>query len=368
MAKKKSKRTSRRTTQASNSNPPPTSSRESLDGDLHGGLESNPTDGSGQTTGRMLMTVLDPSKNAVKAALKTMANMTGMSASSSRVMLSSDVRGAIDVGGETDANYVVLEDLGVVILNGTPDECAMASAATPQNQNVVVEAECWNEALGSESLETDLTFDDPMDSALSMEKPTEFSRDFLLGAQSVLNLLLKQTGGELVSEAMSGRQCLRDNSRHTWGLQATGVTNSNLSGRGVRVAVLDSGFDINHRDFAGRTVHRASFIPSGQPDNDENDRNGHGTHCIGTACGAQTPTVGPRYGVAHGADIYSGKVLRVGSSGGASGADGWILAGINWALANRCQIISMSLGARATSSQYPVMYEQAASRGLCAAR
>lgn len=144
-------------------------------------------------------------------------------------------------------------------------------------------------------------------------------------------------GGTGGAPAAPGVQFFRDTTDFTWGIQATGAQRSSFSGQGISVAVLDTGFDSTHPDFAGRAVTAQSFIPNESPE----DGHGHGTHCIGTACGPKSPGSGPRYGVAHGAAIFAGKVL----SNGGSGSDGGILAGIDWALAQGCQVISMSLGA-----------------------
>jgi subtilisin family serine protease len=138
------------------------------------------------------------------------------------------------------------------------------------------------------------------------------------------------------SEASGSAASTKDDDKSTWGLKAIGLGNSSLSGRGVRVAVLDTGFDLDHPDFRGRSVASASFIP----DQAVQDENGHGTHCIGTACGPRTPTRGPRYGLAHEAEIFVGKVLT--NQGAALGRS--TLAGIEWAVRNGCHVISMSLG------------------------
>jgi subtilisin len=122
----------------------------------------------------------------------------------------------------------------------------------------------------------------------------------------------------------------------TWGLSACLVPPSKFSGKAISVAVLDTGLDLGHPDFAGRAIVSNSFV--GQP---VQDMHGHGTHTTGTACGPVAPAGAvPRYGIAYDAQIFVGKVLT--NSG--SGTTGTILAGMNWAIANGCQVISMSLG------------------------
>ena len=139
----------------------------------------------------------------------------------------------------------------------------------------------------------------------------------------------------------------------TWGITATGVINSAFSGSQVKVAVLDTGFDLNHPDFSGRILPSQSASFTGDP---VDDVHGHGTHCVGIACG-NTGSSGVRYGVAKDAIIYIGKVL--GNSG--SGAQSWILNGINWATKNDCKVISMSLGSRVLPGQgFDRAYELAA--------
>ena len=131
----------------------------------------------------------------------------------------------------------------------------------------------------------------------------------------------------------------------TWGLVRCKVPPSTRNGLGIRVAVLDTGFDLHHPDFAGRSVTTNTFV--GQP---VQDLHSHGTHCIGTACGPKAPPgTTPRYGVASASKIFVGKVLA--NSGTSVG--GSVLAGMNWAIANRCEVISMSLsGGTAVSAAY----------------
>jgi subtilisin family serine protease len=136
-----------------------------------------------------------------------------------------------------------------------------------------------------------------------------------------------------------------DETSVTWGLEVTKVALSALSGAGIKVAVLDTGFDSNHQDFRGRSITRKLFATKSS----EDDMQGHGTHCIGTSCGPQRPTSGPRYGIAYEAAIYAGKVL--GDDG--MGTDRSVIAGMDWALDQGCQIISMSLGSAAQVGDQP---------------
>lgn len=138
----------------------------------------------------------------------------------------------------------------------------------------------------------------------------------------------------------------------TWGLQACDVIKSGYSGRGVRIAVLDTGIDLHHPDFASRSIVHNSFVP-GEP---VQDGHGHGTHCIGTACGYVDPS-GTRYGIAYNSEIYVGKVL----SNGGSGAQSWIIDGMTWAADSSCNVISMSLGSRVFPGMgFNAPYERAA--------
>ncbi|MGW3169723.1 S8 family peptidase [Streptomyces sp. NPDC001153] len=148
-----------------------------------------------------------------------------------------------------------------------------------------------------------------------------------------------------------------DEQNWTWGLQAIRANLSSLTGRDVKIAVLDTGVDTGHPDLAGRIEATVSFVP-GQT---VQDGNGHGTHCIGTAAGPAHPQQGPRYGVACEARILAAKVL----SNAGSGTDGQILAGMAWAIAQGARVISMSLGAPVQPGElFPQTYEILAQRAL----
>lgn len=146
---------------------------------------------------------------------------------------------------------------------------------------------------------------------------------------------------------------LKDTAAATWGIQAIDVMNNNATGKGVKLAVLDTGFDFTHPDFTGRTLHRRSFVETRQA----NDKEGHGSHCAGIAGGGRKNQDGARYGVAYGARLYIGKIL----DDAGEGTDGQALAGIEWALEKGVQVISMSFGAPVEEGQaYSAVFEQVA--------
>ncbi|MGW5641491.1 S8 family serine peptidase [Saccharopolyspora sp. NPDC003752] len=143
----------------------------------------------------------------------------------------------------------------------------------------------------------------------------------------------------------------------TWGLQTVRADRAQPTGKGVRVAVLDTGLDLKHPDFAGRDIVTGSFV-EGQ---DVQDGHGHGTHVIGTSCGPRTSQAGPGYGIASEASIYAGKVL--GDDG--SGSDSGILSGIEWAISNGAAVVSMSLGAPTQPGEaFSAAFERVAQRAM----
>jgi subtilisin family serine protease len=138
---------------------------------------------------------------------------------------------------------------------------------------------------------------------------------------------------------------LADSKAATWGIRAVNVLKSELTGKGVKMAVLDTGFDFTHPDFEGRTIHRKSFVGRQAIDKD-----GHGTHCVGIAGGGRKGKAGFRYGVAPGSKLYIGKIL----DDNGEGSDGLALAGIEWALEKGCRVISMSFGAEPEEGHSPI--------------
>ncbi|MET8095625.1 S8 family serine peptidase [Streptomyces sp. NPDC005236] len=123
---------------------------------------------------------------------------------------------------------------------------------------------------------------------------------------------------------------------------APDLWNTGTDGKGVNVAILDTGIDADHPDFAGQIADSKSFVP----DQDVTDRNSHGTHTASTIAGTGAASDGKEKGVAPGAHLLVGKVL----SDQGSGDESWIIAGMQWAAeTEHAKVISMSLGSSAPS-------------------
>jgi subtilisin len=143
----------------------------------------------------------------------------------------------------------------------------------------------------------------------------------------------------------------------SWCLDMIGLgPHDRRTGRGACVAVLDTGVDLAHPDFASRFAEdwkAASFVPG----EGAHDGHGHGTHCVGVVGGPRRSTGGTRYGVAPGARVLLVKVL----SDAGSGFSDWILDGIDWAAENGARAISLScLSSRAAGQPHAVVYERVA--------
>ena len=107
-------------------------------------------------------------------------------------------------------------------------------------------------------------------------------------------------------------------------------------GQGVKLVVIDTGIDMTHPELAG--ILKGGWNSMTKTDN-FNDDNGHGTHCSGTIA-AKDDDQGV-VGVAPQIDLYGVKVLDANGSG--TFAD--VIAGMLWAVENKMEVASMSLGA-----------------------
>jgi minor extracellular protease Epr len=129
----------------------------------------------------------------------------------------------------------------------------------------------------------------------------------------------------------------------TWGIARVKAPEAwnNSTGKNVKIAVLDSGISNSHPDL---TVSGGINLVGKSKNNKWNDDNGHGTHVAGIIA-TRNNTIGV-VGVAPDAQLYAVKVLDAYGSGYISD----VIEGIDWAVQNNMDVVSMSLGT-ATYSQ-----------------
>ncbi|WP_435335007.1 S8 family serine peptidase [Haloarchaeobius sp. TZWWS8] len=119
--------------------------------------------------------------------------------------------------------------------------------------------------------------------------------------------------------------------------------NYGVNGTNVTVAVLDTGVDNDHPMLAGAVTHEYDVVEN---DNVSQDGYGHGTHVAGIVAGR--PNGSAYSGIAPNASIMDIRVLDSGGYGYRSD----IIAGMEYAVDNDADVISMSLGGP-TSSDDP---------------
>jgi subtilisin family serine protease len=123
-----------------------------------------------------------------------------------------------------------------------------------------------------------------------------------------------------------------------WGLDMieSDAAHAVASGRGVTVAVIDSGVLASHPDLQGRLLAGRDFVDG---DSTPQDGNGHGTHVTGIVASNTLNDLGVA-SVAPGASVLPVRVL--GDDGSGSASD--VAAGIDWAVDQGAQVINLSLG------------------------
>ena len=126
-----------------------------------------------------------------------------------------------------------------------------------------------------------------------------------------------------------------------WGvakIQAPEVWGGFGRGQGILVGHLDTGVDGTHPALAGKVAAFQEFDALGLPVvSAVHDSHVHGTHTAGTICGRNFR--GINIGVAPDARLASALVLP-----GGGGTFAQIVAGMQWAISQNVQVISMSLG------------------------
>jgi subtilisin family serine protease len=136
--------------------------------------------------------------------------------------------------------------------------------------------------------------------------------------------------------------------REQWGLQqirAPGAWARGARGKGVTIAIVDSGVDLGHPDLKAKLLAGKDFVKavdglSGPGCRGPQDENGHGTHVAGIAAAV----TGNGRGVAGTAPAAKILPVRVLDKDG-EGEETAVNAGIRWAADHGAKVINLSLGA-----------------------
>ncbi|MEH1789107.1 MAG: S8 family peptidase [Nostoc sp.] len=167
---------------------------------------------------------------------------------------------------------------------------------------------------------------------------------------------------------------------NNWGadlVKAPEVWAQGYTGKGIVVAVVDTGVDHNHEDLSNNIWTNSKEIPGNGIDDDGNgyvddsygwnfsennnntlDQNGHGTHVSGTIAG-ENNSYGVT-GIAYDAKIMPVKVLNDSGSGSYSS----IAKGIHYAVDNGANVINLSLGGGSSNRTLESAINYASSKGV----
>ncbi len=126
-------------------------------------------------------------------------------------------------------------------------------------------------------------------------------------------------------------------------------------GKGIKVAVVDTGIDYKHVDLRQNYRGGVSFVPG---ESSPMDYHSHGTHVAGTIAAARNCT--GVVGVAPSAYLYAVKVLSARGSGRWS----FLLAGLEWCIRYEMDVVNMSLGASSAPSIIERICDAADRRGI----
>ncbi len=199
-----------------------------------------------------------------------------------------------------------------------------------------------------ENLENEYAFsftDDLPKNGVYVIDSNEFSRVASLEASELVSSMEIDKPVQLLSQQVD------------WGVERIGAKKiwGETEGRGVLVAVIDTGVQTDHEDLIGNISEGFDFVNNNEFAYDDN---GHGTHVAGIIA-AHNNTVGV-VGGAYSAQIMPVKVLNAQGYGYLSD----VVKGIYYAVDNDARVVNLSLGTSYDSSVLRDAISYAGSNGV----
>jgi subtilisin family serine protease len=177
------------------------------------------------------------------AMVTTLRSIAGLSAITSA---SDFTDGAVNMQQADEADAALLPALGLAIVSGQPDRLASLTAAASKDPRIA-------------AIEPERT-------VYPLTRPGMLAAEYLRGYRDAAAALYQHANGHDLTTMVPTAAEFKDTPEFTWGLQATKVATSPYDGRGVSVAMLDSGLDLTHPDFAGRNITSVSFVSNETPE------------------------------------------------------------------------------------------------------
>ena len=149
---------------------------------------------------------------------------------------------------------------------------------------------------------------------------------------------------------------------YQWYLDTIGAYSAwdtTMGNSGVRVAVIDTGADLNHPDLTGRILYQTDVVDN---DGNANDDEGHGTHVAGTIAATANNGIGV-------AGVAPGVSLIVVDAFNTNGIEWWatsasVVSGINYARSKGANVINLSLGSYGLDIAEQTALDAAVSAGV----
>ena len=177
-----------------------------------------------------------------------------------------------------------------------------------------------------------------------------------LTADSAIEFIEDDYEGWILGEPVISFDIKKAGQEIPWGVEKIGAPDvwKEADGRGVKVAVIDTGVDLEHPDLEANLAE-AGWVLECQNIVDDN---GHGTHVAGTIAAVDND-IGV-VGVAPKATIYAVKAFNKSGRGNISN----VIDALNWCVERNVQVINMSFGFKNNSKALQRAIKEAYSRNI----